>query len=65
MFAPISTSGLIALPIGLLDKDLSPQNERFNPIPEVKPSINLKPVPELPRSKESLQSKNARSLLCK
>jgi hypothetical protein len=55
MLAPISVNGFITLLIGREDKDSSPQKERFKPIPEVKPKMRRKPVPELPRCKGSSQ----------
>ena len=55
IFAPILANGSITLLIGREDKDSSPQNERFNPMPAVKPNIRRKPVPELPKLSDSSQ----------
>src|SRR5210317_117907 len=60
--APISVKGLSTLSIGREDSDSSPQKERFNPRPEVKPSMSRKPVPELPRSRGSSQLQKIKSL---
>ena len=51
--APISSNGFITLSIGLFDKDESPMSFALICNPEIKPIINLIPVPEFPRSKSS------------
>ena len=49
ILAPISASGLMTRSIGREDNDSSPTKEAFKPMPEAKPSMRRKPVPELPR----------------
>ena len=51
--APISSNGFITLSIGLFDKDESPISFALICNPDIKPIINLIPVPEFPRSKSS------------
>ena len=48
--APDFKSGVIILFIGLLDNESSPIKVASIPKPEIKPNINLMPVPELPKS---------------
>ena len=54
--APIALKGSKTLLMGRCDRELSPLNIVFIPKPAIIPSINLRPVPELPRSKGSMGS---------
>ena len=56
MSAPIALKGFKTLFMGRCDKERSPLNIVFIPKPAIIPSINLSPVPELPRSKGSMGS---------
>ena len=47
--APISRSGLMTLPIGLVDKDSSPHSSESNSCALSNPDIKRIEVPELPR----------------
>ena len=49
----MSIRGFITLNIGLFDSDESPTKVALIPSPDISPSINLIPVPELPKSKSS------------
>ena len=56
---PIFDKCLVTLLIGLLLRDLSPNNTTFILFDDTKPAINLIPVPELPKSIFFLGCNNA------